>query len=107
MFNPAPKDPTESDDSDIILVDSFPTENSNTRALDSAENARSQGFLDNKEVLGGVIAGGIIGLAFAVLLVALMVYRMKKKDEGSYALDEQKHSNGGYQKPTKQEEFLA
>ncbi|MBN3291131.1 SDC1 protein, partial [Polypterus senegalus] len=54
-----------------------------------------------------VIVGGIIGLLFAVVLVVLMVYRMKKKDEGSYALDDPKHSNGGYQKPHKQEEFLA
>uniref|UniRef100_A0AAY4AJD2 Syndecan n=1 Tax=Denticeps clupeoides TaxID=299321 RepID=A0AAY4AJD2_9TELE len=54
-----------------------------------------------------VIAGGVVGLAFAVMLVALMVYRMKKKDEGSYALDEQKQPNGGYQKPHRQEEFLA
>uniref|UniRef100_W5NKU4 Syndecan n=1 Tax=Lepisosteus oculatus TaxID=7918 RepID=W5NKU4_LEPOC len=74
---------------------------------ETSEQAASEGLLENKEVLAGVIAGGIIGLAFAVLLVALMVYRMKKKDEGSYALDEQKHSNGGYQKPQKQEEFLA
>ncbi|XP_017332199.1 syndecan-1 [Ictalurus punctatus] len=64
-------------------------------------------LLERKEVLAGVIAGGVVGLAFAIMLVALMVYRMKKKDEGSYALDEHKHPNGGYQKPQKQEEFLA
>lgn len=58
-------------------------------------------------VFTGVIAGGVVGLAFAIMLVALMVYRMKKKDEGSYALDEHKHPNGGYQKPQRQEEFLA
>lgn len=58
-------------------------------------------------VFTGVIAGGVVGLAFAIMLVALMVYRMKKKDEGSYSLDEHKHPNGGYQKPQKQEEFLA
>ncbi|XP_012669728.2 syndecan-1 [Clupea harengus] len=66
-----------------------------------------QNILERKEVLAGVIAGGIVGLAFAVMLVALMVYRMKKKDEGSYALDEHKPSNGGYQKAKRQEEFLA
>ncbi|MCI4382465.1 hypothetical protein PGIGA_G00015090 [Pangasianodon gigas] len=64
-------------------------------------------LLERKEVLAGVIAGGVVGLAFAIMLVALMVYRMKKKDEGSYSLDEHKHPNGGYQKPQKQEEFLA
>ncbi|XP_026790201.3 syndecan-1 [Pangasianodon hypophthalmus] len=64
-------------------------------------------LLERKEVLAGVIAGGVVGLAFAIMLVSLMVYRMKKKDEGSYSLDEHKHPNGGYQKPQKQEEFLA
>lgn len=57
--------------------------------------------------LSGVIAGGLVGLVFAVFLVAFMLYRMKKKDEGSYSLDEPKQSNGGYQKPHKQEEFYA
>uniref|UniRef100_A0A8C6X4B8 Syndecan n=1 Tax=Naja naja TaxID=35670 RepID=A0A8C6X4B8_NAJNA len=55
----------------------------------------------------GVIAGGLVGLLFAGFLVAFMLYRMKKKDEGSYSLDEPKQSNGGYQKPHKQEEFYA
>uniref|UniRef100_G1P916 Syndecan n=1 Tax=Myotis lucifugus TaxID=59463 RepID=G1P916_MYOLU len=68
----------------------------------------SQGLLDRKEVLGGVIAGGLVGLICAVCLVGFMLYRMKKKDEGSYSLEEPKQANGGaYQKPTKQEEFYA
>ncbi|KAF7704635.1 syndecan-1-like [Silurus meridionalis] len=74
-------------------------------ALGSASDNDS--LLERKEVLAGVIAGGVVGLAFAIMLVTLMVYRMKKKDEGSYSLDEHKHPNGGYQKPQKQEEFLA
>ncbi|XP_006626435.3 syndecan-1 [Lepisosteus oculatus] len=96
-----PEKPIEKVDSDIYFAEERPLDS------ETSEQAASEGLLENKEVLAGVIAGGIIGLAFAVLLVALMVYRMKKKDEGSYALDEQKHSNGGYQKPQKQEEFLA
>ncbi|XP_039743718.1 syndecan-1 [Pteropus medius] len=68
----------------------------------------SQGLLERKEVLGGVIAGGLVGLIFAVCLVGFMLYRMKKKDEGSYSLEEPKQANGGaYQKPSKQEEFYA
>lgn len=58
--------------------------------------------------LPGVIAGGLVGLIFAVCLVGFMLYRMKKKDEGSYSLEEPKQANGGaYQKPSKQEEFYA
>lgn len=56
----------------------------------------------------GVIAGGLVGLILAVCLVGFMLYRMKKKDEGSYSLEEPKQANGGaYQKPIKQEEFYA
>lgn len=43
----------------------------------------------NKEVLAAVIAGGAVGLIFAVVLIVLLVHfvlRIKKKDEGSYEL---------------------
>ncbi|NXT68060.1 SDC1 protein, partial [Chaetops frenatus] len=100
------------DPGDFILTkdeDSVPTQNSEVLS-DSERNAKAagaSGIMDRKEVLGGVIAGGLVGLVFAVFLVAFMLYRMKKKDEGSYSLDEPKQSNGGYQKPHKQEEFYA
>ncbi|KAK5614134.1 hypothetical protein CRENBAI_008591 [Crenichthys baileyi] len=38
------------------------------------------------EVLAAVIAGCAVFLMFAVLLILLLIYRMKKKDEGSYDL---------------------
>ncbi|XP_005079125.1 syndecan-1 [Mesocricetus auratus] len=80
----------------------------NQPPVDEGATGASQGLLDRKEVLGGVIAGGLVGLIFAVCLVGFMLYRMKKKDEGSYSLEEPKQANGGaYQKPTKQEEFYA
>ncbi|NWU26208.1 SDC1 protein, partial [Dyaphorophyia castanea] len=100
------------DPGDFILTkdeDLVPTQNSEVLA-DSERNAKAagaSGIMDRKEVLGGVIAGGLVGLVFAVFLVVFMLYRMKKKDEGSYSLDEPKQSNGGYQKPHKQEEFYA
>ncbi|XP_018121447.1 syndecan-3 isoform X1 [Xenopus laevis] len=67
----------------------------------------SHGIMERKEVLAGIIAGGVAGLAFAVFLVGFMLYRMKKKDEGSYSLEEPKQKNGGYQKPCEQREFYA
>ncbi|XP_048209340.1 syndecan-1 [Perognathus longimembris pacificus] len=80
----------------------------NQPPVEEGATGTSQGLLDRKEVLGGVIAGGLVGLIFAVCLVGFMLYRMKKKDEGSYSLEEPKQANGGaYQKPTKQEEFYA
>lgn len=39
-----------------------------------------------------VIGGAVVGLLCAILLVMFIVYRMRKKDEGSYALDEPKRS---------------
>uniref|UniRef100_A0A672PXU9 Syndecan n=1 Tax=Sinocyclocheilus grahami TaxID=75366 RepID=A0A672PXU9_SINGR len=50
--------------------------------------------------------GGVIGFLFAIFLILLLVYRMRKKDEGSYDLGERKHPNSAYQKaPSK--EFYA
>ncbi|XP_039254225.1 uncharacterized protein LOC120331218 isoform X1 [Styela clava] len=37
--------------------------------------------------LGAIIAGACIGLLFAICVIMLLVYRMRKKDEGSYALE--------------------
>jgi hypothetical protein len=60
-------------------------------------------------ILAAVIGGAVVGLLAAILLVMFIVYRMRKKDEGSYALDEPKqppHYAYAYQKaPTK--EFYA
>lgn len=93
----------------IVKPEEFEPENRavDTGAKDEKSAAAPQGIMDRKEVLGGVIAGGLVGLLFAGVLVGFMLYRMKKKDEGSYSLDEPKQSNGGYQKPHKQEEFYA
>ncbi|XP_062400645.1 syndecan-4 isoform X2 [Sardina pilchardus] len=43
-------------------------------------------FFHRTEVIAALIAGGAVGLLFSVLLILLLVYRMKKKDEGSYDL---------------------
>ncbi|MGH0186419.1 UNVERIFIED_CONTAM: hypothetical protein FKN15_036526 [Acipenser sinensis] len=46
----------------------------------------NESMFQRTEVLAALIAGGAVGLVFAVLLVLLLIYRMKKKDEGSYEL---------------------
>ncbi|VBB27321.1 unnamed protein product, partial [Acanthocheilonema viteae] len=60
-------------------------------------------------VLAALIGGIVVGILASILLVMFVVYRMRKKDEGSYALDEPKqppHYSYAYQKaPTK--EFYA
>ncbi|XP_072102926.1 uncharacterized protein [Mobula birostris] len=64
-------------------------------------------ILERKEVLVAVVVGGVVGALFAAFLVMLLIYRMKKKDEGSYTLEEPKQASIAYQKPDKQEEFYA
>ena len=49
-----------------------------------------------------IIALIVICLLCAVLLVMFIVYRMRKKDEGSYALDEPKPSHMYQRAPTKE-----
>ncbi|XP_057683524.1 syndecan-2 [Corythoichthys intestinalis] len=67
---------------------------------------RTENLFQRTEVLAAVIAGGVIGFLFAIFLILLLVYRMRKKDEGSYDLGERKPSGTAYQKaPTK--EFYA
>lgn len=39
-----------------------------------------------------VIGGAVVGLLCAILVVMFIVYRMRKKDEGSYPLEETKRS---------------
>lgn len=43
-------------------------------------------------LLAGIIGGIAVGLLCAMLLVLFIIYRLRKKDEGSYALDEPKNS---------------
>ncbi|XP_014325541.1 syndecan-4-like isoform X1 [Xiphophorus maculatus] len=48
--------------------------------------AKGDSIFNKTEVLAAVIAGCAVCLMFAVLLILLLIYRMKKKDEGSYDL---------------------
>uniref|UniRef100_A0A8C5M674 Syndecan n=1 Tax=Leptobrachium leishanense TaxID=445787 RepID=A0A8C5M674_9ANUR len=81
--------------------------NERSAVVESGSSDASHGIMERKELLAGIIAGGAVGLIFASFLVGFVLYRMKKKDEGSYSLEEPKQSNGGYQKPREQREFFA
>lgn len=76
---------------------------------DDKQNIPFDASLLKPGVLAAVIGGVVIGILAAILLVMFVVYRMRKKDEGSYALDEPKqppHYSYAYQKaPAK--EFYA
>ncbi|KAG7478279.1 hypothetical protein MATL_G00078730 [Megalops atlanticus] len=47
-------------------------------------HAGEESIFSKPEVLAALIAGAAVGLLFAILLILLLIYRMKKKDEGSY-----------------------
>lgn len=39
-------------------------------------------------ILAAISGGAVVGLLMTILLIMFIVYRMRKKDEGSYSLDE-------------------
>ncbi|XP_061459507.1 syndecan-2 isoform X3 [Rhineura floridana] len=102
------KSPEEIDKKKILKPDA---ENKNAKNeagedTDVFTQKHSENLFQRTEVLAAVIAGGVIGFLFAIFLILLLVYRMRKKDEGSYDLGERKPSSAAYQKaPTK--EFYA
>lgn len=52
-----------------------------------------------KNNVSAVIGGAVVGLLCAILVVMFIVYRMRKKDEGSYALDEPRRSPAAHSFP--------
>nr|CAG4641426.1 EOG090X0QLW [Eulimnadia texana] len=58
-------------------------------------------------VFSAIVGGAVVGLLCAILLVMFIVYRMRKKDEGSYALDEPKRSPNSYAYNKNSREFFA
>ncbi|KAM9284941.1 syndecan-4 [Morus bassanus] len=72
-------------DNEIIPEKAVPVEENLSNKISMASTANSSIF-ERTEVLTALIAGGAVGLLFAVFLILFLVYRMKKKDEGSYDL---------------------
>uniref|UniRef100_A0A8C0A742 Syndecan/Neurexin domain-containing protein n=1 Tax=Bos mutus grunniens TaxID=30521 RepID=A0A8C0A742_BOSMU len=54
-----------------------------------------------------VIMDGVLSALFAAFLVTLFICGMKKKNKGTYTLEEPNQASVTYQKPNKQEEFYA
>ncbi|KAG9277694.1 syndecan-4 [Astyanax mexicanus] len=77
-----PSQPRAEKDNELELVQ----QNEIAHSFGIQHNKAEQNIFNRTEVLAAVIAGGAVGLLFAVLLILLLVYRMKKKDEGSYDL---------------------
>uniref|UniRef100_A0A1B6EG38 Syndecan n=1 Tax=Clastoptera arizonana TaxID=38151 RepID=A0A1B6EG38_9HEMI len=60
--------------------------------MNSKHDERTTSFFAQPGILAAVIGGAVVGLLCAILVVMFIVYRMRKKDEGSYALEEPKRS---------------
>ncbi|XP_034083619.1 syndecan-2-B-like [Gymnodraco acuticeps] len=71
--------------------------------MEAPEEVTSENMWERTEVLAAVIACGVVGFLFAVFLLLLLAYRMKKKDEGSYALGDNKVSTTAYHKASTKE----
>ncbi|XP_046475806.1 syndecan isoform X1 [Neodiprion pinetum] len=69
--------------------------------MNPKQEDRASSFFAQPGVLAAVIGGAVVGLLCAILVVMFIVYRMRKKDEGSYALDEPRRSPAAqaYPKP--------
>lgn len=99
---------------DNIIVDqtqntfSPPTDNNNNLRNNDDDRSRTRSptsFFAQPGTMAAVIGGAVVGLLCAILCVMFVVYRMRKKDEGSYALDEPKRSPtvNSYSKPPSRE----
>uniref|UniRef100_A0A1I8NRA9 Syndecan n=3 Tax=Stomoxys calcitrans TaxID=35570 RepID=A0A1I8NRA9_STOCA len=77
--------------------------------MNANDDDRTASFFAQPGILAAVIGGAVVGLLCAILVVMFIVYRMRKKDEGSYALDEPKRSPAmnSYAKNATNREFYA
>lgn len=65
-------------------------DNKSVTILTQKGSARQPSVFAQPSILAAFIGGAVVGLLCAILLVMFIVYRMRKKDEGSYPLDEPK-----------------
>lgn len=94
-------DETDQDHGKPMLVDVPPSESEEPEdnrhgngviVQNTKHEERVTSFFAQPGILAAVIGGAVVGLLCAILVVMFIVYRMRKKDEGSYALDEPKRS---------------
>ncbi|KAM9683075.1 syndecan-4 [Dama dama] len=83
-----PTEPKELEENEVIPKRSSPFDGDEdvSNKVSMSSTAQGSNIFERTEVLAALIVGGVVGILFAVFLVLLLVYRMKKKDEGSYDL---------------------
>ncbi|XP_025091350.1 uncharacterized protein LOC112562344 isoform X1 [Pomacea canaliculata] len=75
-----------------------PTSNDTGNKEPVKEPSSAAHVMTQPGILAAIIGGAVVLLLCAILLVMFVVYRMRKKDEGSYALEEPKKLPYSYQR---------
>ncbi|XP_016007882.2 syndecan-4 [Rousettus aegyptiacus] len=84
-----PTEPKELEENEVIPKRLPPPLEGNedvSNRVSMSSTAQAGNIFERTEVLAALIVGGVVGILFAIFLVLLLMYRMKKKDEGSYDL---------------------
>ncbi|XP_057558009.1 syndecan-4 [Hippopotamus amphibius kiboko] len=83
-----PTEPKELEENEVIpkRMSPFDGDEDVSNKVSMSSTAQGSNIFERTEVLAALIVGGVVGILFAIFLVLLLVYRMKKKDEGSYDL---------------------
>ncbi|KAL6034144.1 hypothetical protein STEG23_035444 [Scotinomys teguina] len=83
-----PSEVEEQEENEVIPKRASPSEVDGdiSNKVSMSSTAQDSNIFERTEVLAALIVGGVVGILFAVFLILLLVYRMKKKDEGSYDL---------------------
>ncbi|XP_027477621.1 syndecan-4 isoform X1 [Zalophus californianus] len=83
-----PTEPKELEENEVIpkRISPFEGDEDLSNKVSMSSTAQGSSIFERTEVLAALIVGGGVGILFAVFLVLLLVYRMKKKDEGTYDL---------------------
>ncbi|KAB1262207.1 Syndecan-4 [Camelus dromedarius] len=86
--NRVPTEPEELGENEVIpkRMSPFDGDEDVSNKVSMSSTAQGSNIFERTEVLAALIVGGVVGILFAIFLVLLLVYRMKKKDEGSYDL---------------------
>lgn len=84
-----PSEPKELEENEVIpkrVPSDVGDDDDVSNKVSMSSTSQGNNILERTEVLAALIVGGVVGILFAVFLILLLVYRMKKKDEGSYDL---------------------
>lgn len=74
------------------------TNSGNLAGSDQSKSDNATPVTREPGIMAAIIAGAVVGLFVSILLAMFVVYRMRKKDEGSYPLDEPCKNNYTYTK---------